>query len=153
MSNLITFGQRLRHLRREHNVSQGKLARELGLSGSYISFLESGTRQPSAMVLHRLAAYFDVEPVYLRYGTTADQAVRVLTERREAAQQRLICLIGAVFEHCTDGDVVTFEMHTMDRDDQQITTLTLVKELGSIDLASAPDRVTNRQLPASAVAS
>ena len=44
---MVNFGNRLKALRREKDMSQAQLAQRLGLTKSVISAYETGIRQPS----------------------------------------------------------------------------------------------------------
>jgi transcriptional regulator with XRE-family HTH domain len=125
-----TLAARLRRLRTAAGLSQGTLARRVGLSTSYISLLENDQRQPSMPVLHRLAAYFSVEPVFLRYGTDLCGAQRAQLQRRAATQRVVMDMIRNVFAECSLGDTVTWEYHTIAKGDKHVTTITLIKETG-----------------------
>lgn len=52
---LIRFGERLRELRRQQNVSQESLAHAAGLHRTYISSVERGERNISLENIDRLA--------------------------------------------------------------------------------------------------
>ena len=56
-------------------ISMAHLARQVGLSRSYISKLERGRIQPSAEVMFRIAAYFgcDVEDIFSYSCVNKDQ--------------------------------------------------------------------------------
>jgi len=54
------FGQALKLLRRYQGMNQSVLAKELGVSRSYISELESGNRTPSLDLLNRYAETFEI---------------------------------------------------------------------------------------------
>lgn len=56
----IFAGERLRRLRSRHGMRQAALARELGLSPSYLSQIEADERPLPASVIERLAARFGV---------------------------------------------------------------------------------------------
>ena len=56
---------RLKELRKKHNISQLKLALDLGLSQNTISRYESGDREADYKTLIRLADYFHVSIDYL----------------------------------------------------------------------------------------
>ena len=56
---------RLKQLRRQHGISQLKLARDLGLNQNSISRYESGEREADYQTLIRLADYFNVSVDYL----------------------------------------------------------------------------------------
>lgn len=50
----------LKVMRKYHNISQTQLAAKLSISGSYLSEIESGKKEPSLEVLHRYADVFEV---------------------------------------------------------------------------------------------
>ena len=56
---------RLKQLRRQHGISQLKLAMDLGLNQNSISRDESGEREADYQTLIRLADYFNVSVDYL----------------------------------------------------------------------------------------
>ena len=56
---------RLKQLRRQHGISQLKLAMDLGLNQNSISRYESGEREADYQTLIRLADYFNVSVDYL----------------------------------------------------------------------------------------
>lgn len=55
-----TFGEKLRWLRKQNNMTLQKLANVLSTSTGYISDLESGRRQPSLLLARQIADYFGV---------------------------------------------------------------------------------------------
>jgi len=56
MSNeIIKFGNKLREVRLKKNLSQGDVARILGVHRSYISGLERGRRNPSLLTVQKVA--------------------------------------------------------------------------------------------------
>ena len=58
---MTPFGQHMRTLRREKNVSQKEMAKAIGVSAAYLSALEHGKRgKPSWSLLQRIAGYFNV---------------------------------------------------------------------------------------------
>lgn len=62
------FGEKLRTLRKQHNLTMRELADKLGLSThGYIGDLESGRRQPSLELAVKIADFF---------GVTVDQLAR-----------------------------------------------------------------------------
>lgn len=52
------FALRLRELREAEGISRYRLAKETGLSQSYLGELERGLNEPSLRVAQRLAEYF-----------------------------------------------------------------------------------------------
>lgn len=61
----MSFGQRLRDRRKELGISQGELAKSLGVSLSAVSNYENGLNAMREDVLLRLFRVLDVEPNYL----------------------------------------------------------------------------------------
>ena len=56
MTNEITnFGKKLREMRLKKKLSQGDVARILGVHRSYISGLERGRRNPSLLTVQKVA--------------------------------------------------------------------------------------------------
>jgi transcriptional regulator with XRE-family HTH domain len=60
-----SFGSRLRFLRKEHNISQEKLAELSGLHRTYISSLERGFRNPTIATLYSIANALNIDISYL----------------------------------------------------------------------------------------
>jgi putative transcriptional regulator len=58
---------RIEQLRNEKGIRQEELARELGVSRQTISSLENGRYNPSIMLAHKIAQYFEmtIEEVFI----------------------------------------------------------------------------------------
>jgi len=54
------FGEVIRELRKEHRISQEKLAEVSNLDRSFISLLECGHKQPSLVTIFQLAKAFNL---------------------------------------------------------------------------------------------
>ena len=63
--DMIEFGERLRLLRKENNLTQDELATLIGVKNKVISFYETGDRVPSPKVIKKLAATLHVSADYL----------------------------------------------------------------------------------------
>jgi transcriptional regulator with XRE-family HTH domain len=61
----VTFGEKLKNLRKGLNLTQQQLAERVGVAKSVISYYESGDRYPSYDVLCKLARTFHVTTDYL----------------------------------------------------------------------------------------
>jgi transcriptional regulator with XRE-family HTH domain len=62
MKNEIkNFGKRLREARLKKKMSQGDIAKKLGVHRSYISGLEHGKRNPSLLTINKMAKAIGVE--------------------------------------------------------------------------------------------
>lgn len=58
----MNFGEHLRNLRLERNLTQQRLARDLDMSQASITAYENGVREPSFAVVKKFADYFRVAP-------------------------------------------------------------------------------------------
>ena len=65
MSEKATFGERLKQLREEHNLSQQALADKLQTVRSTINKYEKNTRKPEYETLIKIADLFDTTTDYL----------------------------------------------------------------------------------------
>ncbi len=75
----VFAGPRVRRLRRERNLTQARMAADLGISASYLNLIERNQRPMSAQILLKLAEVYDVE---LR-SLAGDDEARALTALRE----------------------------------------------------------------------
>lgn len=62
---MATFGQRLKQLREEKELSQQELAKLFSLSQSTIAYYELDKKQPSQKTLQRLAEFFGCTVDYI----------------------------------------------------------------------------------------
>lgn len=58
-------GRNLKRLRKEAELSQEELAAEAGLHRTYVSDMERGTRNPTVVVLFKIADALEIEPTEL----------------------------------------------------------------------------------------
>jgi XRE family transcriptional regulator, fatty acid utilization regulator len=58
--DLVTFGQRLRHLRRARGLTLGELGDRVGKAPSVLSLLENGKREPKLSLIEELATALSV---------------------------------------------------------------------------------------------
>ena len=80
------FGQALKLLRRYQGLKQSALAKELGVSRSYISELESGNRTPSLDLLSRYADIFKIPVSSLVFFAEALQDKESFSGRLEKSK-------------------------------------------------------------------
>ena len=59
-NEVLQFGKKLREVRLKKRLSQGDVARILGVHRSYISGLERGRRNPSLLTVHKVAKALSV---------------------------------------------------------------------------------------------
>ncbi len=59
------FAERLTDLRKEKQLSQAMLARQLGVSSAVICYWETDRSEPTAVNIVKLAEFFDVSADYL----------------------------------------------------------------------------------------
>lgn len=72
------FSDRLIELRKEKNLTQGKLAEILKISPSLIGMYEQGRRMPSYEKLEEIADYFNVDMDYLMARTNTRHKIKFL---------------------------------------------------------------------------
>ena len=65
MSNINTFGKRLKELRSRKRITQLNLSLKIGICQESISSYERGTATPSVDVILKLSEYFRVSTDYL----------------------------------------------------------------------------------------
>ncbi len=65
MIDLLTFGRRLRHYRRQRGLTLDALGARVGKPAPYLSNLENGRREPKLGLLNALATALDVSPADL----------------------------------------------------------------------------------------
>lgn len=70
------FGNRLRQLRKENNLTQKELAYKLGLAFSTISMYERGIREPDFETTEAIADYFNVSMDFL-LGKNSNNSVQI----------------------------------------------------------------------------
>ena len=75
----LFVGPRVKRLRRERNLTQARMAEELGLSPSYLNLIERNQRPITAQVLIRLAHAYSVDP--REFATDHDE--RAVSELEE----------------------------------------------------------------------
>lgn len=75
--NYIEMGRRVRRKRRELGLTQEQLAEQVGLSTSFIGFIERGEKAPSLDTMAKLADVLDMTLDYLVCG------VRLRCERAD----------------------------------------------------------------------
>lgn len=88
---MVEFGNTLKMLRINNNLTQSQLAQQLGLTKSVISAYETGIRMPSYDVLIQIAKKFKVTTDYLLgVESRRDIDLSGLTEAETAAILNLI---------------------------------------------------------------
>ena len=58
--SLKIFGQRMRELRKQKNLTQSELAEKIGLSTNFIGMVERGERNITVMKVFKLAKALDI---------------------------------------------------------------------------------------------
>ena len=88
---MVEFGEKLRHLRKEKNLTQKQLAALIGVKNSVISFYEVGDRFPSPEVIRKLAIALHVSADYL-LGIEKNESIDVsgLDEKEKSLIRALV---------------------------------------------------------------
>ncbi|MDO5438362.1 MAG: helix-turn-helix transcriptional regulator [bacterium] len=58
---LSNFGEQIRNLRKDLNISQEELAEKLGIHRTYMSFIERGLRNPSLLMVYKISRALKVK--------------------------------------------------------------------------------------------
>ena len=97
MPSLESFGQRIRTLRMEKNLTQQELADRMYVSRKTIGNWESGNRLPDISMLSRLAVNLDVETYELvdeLYEGSEDPPIIIVVEKEPNVLKSFVQLIG-----------------------------------------------------------
>lgn len=62
------IGKRLKEIRKERGLSLEEVGQAIGVTGSHISQIEKGVRQPSLQLIAAFAEFFDYSPTYFVRG-------------------------------------------------------------------------------------
>ncbi len=88
---MVEFGERLRQLRKERNLTQKQLATLIGVKNSVISFYEVGDRTPSLEVIIKLSKALHISTDTL-LGLDKSEAINI-SGLSEADKQYLQSLV------------------------------------------------------------
>lgn len=81
---MVELGRKLKELRLERELTQGQVAKQIGVTGSVISAYENSIRQPSYEALIKLSRLYNVSSDYL-LG---------ISGRRTVEQQQVLSVEG-----------------------------------------------------------
>ena len=108
MKKLETMGQRIRALRREKKLTQGDLAKIVGVSAPNVTGWEKDAYAPKADPLSKMAAYFGVSTSYITNGDESgpqldNNAVQLNVLDIEAFKKntifQIVKMLLSLFEH------------------------------------------------------
>ena len=100
------FGQELRRLRREGMIkySQANLANLAGIKASYVSQLETGKKNPTPRVIHRLSHHLGVTPNHLlaKIGMVEMDLASTFASNRDQVREKMPDLTQQQLEDLTN---------------------------------------------------
>lgn len=80
----MDFGSKIQMLRKNHNLSQEKLASILKINRNYLSRIETGKSEPSLSVIRDIAQYFHIDVATLMdiqmRGSNSDEKIQQIVE-------------------------------------------------------------------------
>lgn len=80
----MDFGSKIQMLRKNHNLSQEKLAAILKINRNYLSRIETGKSEPSLSVLRNIAEYFKVDITTLMdiqiNGSSSEEKIKKIVD-------------------------------------------------------------------------
>ena len=82
MSDVLSLGARLRHLRTERSISQRELARLSGISANSVSLIERGEISPSVATLQSLATALKIKISYFFDDEAAGSVLHIKSIER-----------------------------------------------------------------------
>jgi transcriptional regulator with XRE-family HTH domain len=82
----MKIGSVIQEIRRKRNLSQGDLAKQLGISQTYLSQIEGDKKTPSMEMLESISATLEI-PVYYLMFKGLDPEKDIAEEKREAYQE------------------------------------------------------------------
>lgn len=86
----IEFGQRLRFIRTEHNLTQKEMGASINLSLLSYGRYENGTRMPDADVCAQIVLKYRVDPSWLLFGDAAEGMAKNKEETEQAKNYKAI---------------------------------------------------------------
>lgn len=103
----MNFGESIKELRLSNNLTQQKVADCLGISRSVLSQYENNLVDPTATVISKLAAYFDVSADYLlgledETGARTAAGVSPIGESMTARERELLELFRGLSHYLQD---------------------------------------------------
>ena len=81
----MNFGAVIRKYRQEADLSQRELAREVGVTATYISHLENGRADPSISLFRKLASVFGM-PAEVFFWEAVEIPCTATAQEREACE-------------------------------------------------------------------
>lgn len=111
---MTPFGQAVRKLRAERNISQKQMAADLGVSAAYLSALEHGNRsEPSWQMVQRIIGYFNIiwdEAEELQaLALLSKPQISISTRNLDSRAIILANRLAANFERLTNDDIEHLE--------------------------------------------
>lgn len=62
---MSSFGERLKELRKENNITQENLAKKINVSTRLINYYENNDKKPSVEKIHSICKIFNISADYL----------------------------------------------------------------------------------------
>ncbi len=95
----VDMGRRIRIQRTKLNLTQGQLAKKIGVSASFVGHLERGTRQASLETLVALANELDISTDYMLASsldrTSLANMLQPFTEHQLDTMQEIVALLDS----------------------------------------------------------
>ena len=91
--NTSTIGNRIKTLRKQHNMTQDELGGKLSATKAMISLWENGKRRVDTATIQKIAGIFKVSTDYLINGTISPAFKPTLSERDERDIQKRLELL------------------------------------------------------------
>lgn len=87
------LNQALRLIRTYHDLSQTELCKELGISNSYLSEIESGKKQPTIELLTKYSDHFEIPLSSILFFSENMDAPRPTSKLRTSIAKKVINIL------------------------------------------------------------
>lgn len=143
--DIMTFPERLKHLREEHNVSQTAIARMLRMSRQAYNNYERGIREPNHAIVKELAKYYRVSTDYI-LGVSDDPNYESLEEITENIGKH----IAAIYKFLSKSNkekLLTYAEILFEHENREFNYKELLNDLenGKITSQEFNDAILKRQ--------
>ena len=114
----MTFGDKLRNLRKSRFMTQQKLADELNISQSAVAAYENGVREPDFATIKRIADYFFVSASSLMpsEGTESNEFVQQVADSLQQNPKLMVLFDKARYMSESDLDAVLAVVAAIQKD-------------------------------------
>ena len=103
MINFKAIGQRIKHIRKENNLTQEKLAEMLSISTEHLSRIETGSYRPSLSLIEKISDIFKIEEQFIMFGNGLNEETnKYLYDKLECLSEEKKQAVGLIIDLISD---------------------------------------------------